>query len=159
MSYAFIKSSPNPLSWAALKQPVKKHAKQNTYPHKGFKEVQLETGVFFPTVVNYRQNVAGEASKEYYFEFPAKAKQQQEQAVKWTWNMTVYFSHNPVHSEICCCECVCMHRTAEMSQECSYSGVPVLTHTPGSACTDSSRHYLPHHGCRWFQKKLWFSIT
>lgn len=37
---------------------------------------------FFPTVVNYRQNVAGEASKEYYFEFPAKAKQQQEQAVK-----------------------------------------------------------------------------
>lgn len=47
MSYAFIKSSPNPLSWAALKQPVKKHAKQNTYPHKGFKEVQLETGVFF----------------------------------------------------------------------------------------------------------------
>lgn len=84
-----------------------------------------------------------------YIKYAGKAIQQKDQAFKWTWNMIIYFSHNFVFSNICCCKY--QSWAAELSRECFFSWETVLCHTPGVHVAAAALSHQAH-GCRWLLK-------
>lgn len=103
--------------------------------------------------MNSRQNFAGKASKECYSEYAGKAKQQQDQAFKWTWNMIVYFSHNSVLSKICCCKCLCECVGQQKYQKQNASSIEsVLLHQAEHVPTAALSHQA--YDCSWLLKMI-----
>jgi len=108
---------------------------------------------FFPTAENSRQNLVGQASEEYYFEFTGKAKQQQ--AFKWTWLFT-----QPLFCKLqdfLLWTSVGTHWTAEMRREWFFNWVHAQPHPKW--CLSQQQCCSLSIWLQVIAQKLWISIT